>query len=266
MSYPVPVYNPQQLVPRSRNLQGFVPATPISVAEAQRAVVAVEVQQVLLGTRIVTPPPTGSTTYNDSGSGTITLTGSGVEAFSTPPPRVVAQAGQTNQGAAVATSPVTTTLPVRPPAIVAGAASATVYNDSGTGTITLTGSGVEAFSASRLTVSIQGRPNQGGVLAAPTAATPGEPKDPQPQTFVYYNAAPPIYNVIVQGGTNQGFKMGRVIQPGGPDVGNARIVAVRSPSTFNDSGTVIITLSGTGTENFISGGTTRQRMLTGVGL
>src|SRR5580765_232743 len=90
--------------------------------------------QPTVPSRIITPPQVPATVFNDSGSGTITLAGSGVESFSTPPREALAAVAQP--------APYPAGLPSR---IYAVSVPAQTFNDSGSGTLTLSGSGVESF-------------------------------------------------------------------------------------------------------------------------
>ena len=279
--------------PRTTLIAPLQPAAGINVAVTLRANVAVEPHPIRLKSRIVTPPTatsgstftdtgTGTVTLSgasseslvctDTGAGTITLSGTATDSFSAQPRLAVQVQGRSNQGGVTAAPAAIPDLQAPRSRSAQGLtpSTTTVYNDSGTGTITLSGTSTEVFTGPlRLTVSIQGRSNQGGLTVAPTAATPGEPKDPQPQTFVFYNAAPPIYNVIVQGGTNQGFHMSVVPQPAAVIVPVSRLFAPKGgPVTFTDTGAGTVTLSGSSSESFTGGGTSTlfTRSLMGVGL
>jgi hypothetical protein len=69
----------------------------------------------------------------------------------------------------------------------------------------------------RVGLVVAGGSNTSAVVRGVPPALMGAhvPKLPVPGVFVFVNSAPPIYNVLVQGGTNQGFRMGRVVQPVG---------------------------------------------------
>lgn len=76
------------------------------------------------------------------------------------------------------------------------------------GTITVT-----ATSPPRVGVAFQGASNTSQVARpAPTPGTQDTPRQSGPAVFVFVYAAPPIFNVIVPGGTNQGYKYGAVPQ------------------------------------------------------
>jgi hypothetical protein len=72
-------------------------------------------------------------------------------------------------------------------------------------------------STPRVGLVVAGGSNTSAVVRGVPPALMGAhvPKLPVPGVFVFVNSAPPIYNVLVQGGTNQGFRMGRVVQPVG---------------------------------------------------
>jgi hypothetical protein len=69
-------------------------------------------------------------------------------------------------------------------------------------------------STVRLGIAVQGGSNTNGVVrGAPTVNPTYVPKLPVPAVFVFVYSAPPTYSVIVQGGTNQGYRMTPVPQP-----------------------------------------------------
>jgi hypothetical protein len=69
-------------------------------------------------------------------------------------------------------------------------------------------------STVRLGVTVQGGSNTNGVVkAAPATYTTHVPKLPVPAVYVFVFSAPPIYNAIVAGSTNQDYRMQPPQQP-----------------------------------------------------
>jgi hypothetical protein len=69
-------------------------------------------------------------------------------------------------------------------------------------------------STVRLGVAVQGGSNTNAVVkAAPATYTTHVPKLPIPQVFVFVFSAPPMYNAIVAGSTNQDYRMQPAPQP-----------------------------------------------------
>jgi hypothetical protein len=109
---------------------------------------------------------------------------------------------------------------------VASAPSPTVIGGS-SGNVTVTPSAALALGSTpaptviggdvstvRLGVAVQGGSNTKGVVkAAPTVTTTHVPKLPVPQVFVFVFSAPPMYNAIVAGSTNQDYRMQPAPQP-----------------------------------------------------
>jgi hypothetical protein len=71
-------------------------------------------------------------------------------------------------------------------------------------------------STPRVGLVVAGGSNTSAVVrSAPATYTTHVPKLPVPAVFVFVNSAPPIYNAIVAGSTNQDFRMQPVTQPVG---------------------------------------------------
>jgi hypothetical protein len=106
--------------------------------------------------------------------------------------------------------------------------SPTVVGGGGSGPVTVAPGPAIAFATTMqptvlggdvglvvLVTATQGFTNMGRIVrAAPTAPKPNQ-KEQTPGVWVYMFSAPPIYNVIVQGATNQGSRMAAVPQPMG---------------------------------------------------
>lgn len=87
-----------------------------------------------------------------------------------------------------------------------------------------------AGSQIKVGVALAGASNTSQVARQVPAAPRQEPKDPVPGVFVFVYSAPPIFNVIVPGGTNQGYKFGAVPQIAAVSVMGSRIVLSRVAS------------------------------------
>lgn len=87
-----------------------------------------------------------------------------------------------------------------------------------------------AGSQIKVGVALAGASNTSQVARQVPAAPRQEPKDPVPGVFVFVYSAPPIFNVIVPGGTNQGYKFGAVPPIAAVSVMGSRIVLSRVAS------------------------------------
>ena len=198
--WPVPVSGASQLPNNSRLIKGAgsptVPAGPIGAA--RYAVPLVDSPQLPNESRMVGPLRTGSaTTFNDSGSGTITLTGSGAESASAA--------------------------------------------DSGTGTITLTGSSSESFS----TAGAIGQAR----YAVPLRDAPPLPNEPRllgPLTTA--NASSDFgTGTIILGGTSSESLIGSGSASGTITLSGTSIEHL----SYTDAGAGTITLTGSGTDSYV---------------
>ena len=95
---------------------------------------------------------------------------------------------------------------------VAYVSAATALGLAPAPTVVVGGGGAGAV---RLGVAVPGFGNMGLVTRAAPVPAPYQPKDPVPAVFVYMFSAPPIYNVILQGASNQGSRFQAVQQPAG---------------------------------------------------
>lgn len=201
-----------------------------------QAVVAIPIHAIRLGSRFFRPP--AAQIYNDSASGTITLSGSSAESFSVVPHQQVLK--PVSQPQLDARSPRSQNIQ----GLVAGRTT----SDSQSGTITLSGSAVEQFgNPQRFTVSVQGQGNLFVTQGVPRPVDPNE-KIQQPVPFFGYYSAPPIYQVVTQGASNQGYQFRQVPQPAPYSIKGSRFF--RIPGN-NDFATGTITLSGSGSDSFI---------------
>lgn len=94
-------------------------------------------------------------------------------------------------------------------------------------------------------IALQGFTNQNKVHRPVPQPPPYEPKEPYSYSIVYYYSAPPIFNVIVPGATNQGYKF-LAPKPAEPTVVEpSKIVKPAAVQTNTPSSAD----SGTGTDN-----------------
>lgn len=177
--------------------------------------------------------------YTDSASGALRLSGSAVELFVAPAPRVT-------RVTAITSTPLGKTRLVTPPAVTV------VYTDSAGGTLRLSGTSVESFVAPAPTVLRQPRA-QRGVLADPVSRSVSSL--PLPTAVSYTDAAGGTLRL--SGSALESFTTTIPINvlAGGfweqqPEVGRSRAIQILGPARFFDTSTGTLVLSGSATEDF----------------